>query len=104
MAQHMIADNEIDLAAARALLWQAVLGSSTQGGGHRGVVAGQDLRREAVGRIVDRSVQIAARLGISDDLVLGRIYAEIRPFRIYDGAVRSAPDVDRAPRGPTSNP
>jgi acyl-CoA dehydrogenase len=46
MAQQMIADNEIELAAARALLWQVS----------------------------------------SDELVVGRIYADVRAFRIYDGA------------------
>ena len=40
---------------------------------------------EAVGRIVDRSVQLAGGLGLSEELVLGRIYADIRAFRIYDG-------------------
>jgi alkylation response protein AidB-like acyl-CoA dehydrogenase len=41
---------------------------------------------EAVGRIVDRSVQLAGGLGTSEELVIGRIYADIRAFRIYDGA------------------
>ena len=41
---------------------------------------------EAVSRIVDRSVQLAGGLGTSEELVIGRIYADVRAFRIYDGA------------------
>jgi acyl-CoA dehydrogenase len=40
---------------------------------------------EAVGRVVDRAVQICGSLGVSDDLPLARLLAEVRPFRIYDG-------------------
>ena len=41
---------------------------------------------EIVNRVVDRSVQLAGGMGTSEDMVLGRIYADIRAFRIYDGA------------------
>jgi len=37
-------------------------------------------------RVVDRSVQLCGGLGTSDELVVGRIYADVRAFRIYDGA------------------
>ena len=37
-------------------------------------------------RVVDRSVQLCGGLGTSEELVVGRIYADIRAFRIYDGA------------------
>ncbi len=40
---------------------------------------------EAVGRVVDRAVQICGSLGISEELPLGRYLAEVRAFRIYDG-------------------
>ena len=40
---------------------------------------------EAVGRIVDRAVQMCGALAISDDLLMSRFYREVRPFRIYDG-------------------
>jgi alkylation response protein AidB-like acyl-CoA dehydrogenase len=85
-AQAMIADNEIDLAAARALLWH----SSWQiAQGHKG---GEESSRtkvfvsEATSRVVDRSVQLTGGLGVAEELVVGRIYADIRGFRIYDGA------------------
>jgi acyl-CoA dehydrogenase len=41
---------------------------------------------EAVCRVVDRSVQLAGGMGTSEELVLGRIYRDVRSFRIYDGA------------------
>ena len=40
---------------------------------------------EAVGRVVDRAIQICGALGVSDDLPLGVLYRELRAFRIYDG-------------------
>lgn len=86
MAQAMIADNEIDLVAARAMLWQACW---ELGRGEAGTEVSSRAKvfvSEAVGRIVDRSVQLAGGMGTSEELVIGRIYADIRAFRIYDGA------------------
>ena len=40
---------------------------------------------EATFRIADRSVQLCGALGISQDAPVGRLFNEIRPFRIYDG-------------------
>jgi acyl-CoA dehydrogenase len=40
---------------------------------------------EALGRVVDRSLQILGGLGITADTVVERIYRDIRAFRIYDG-------------------
>jgi acyl-CoA dehydrogenase len=86
MAQSLIAENEVDLAAARALLWQTswVLaeGSRTSEESSRAKV----FVSEAVCRVVDRAVQLAGGMGTSEELVLGRIYRDIRSFRIYDGA------------------
>lgn len=86
MAQAMVADNEIDLVAARAMLWQACWELD------RGVTDTAVSSRakvfvsEAVNRVVDRAVQLAGGMGTSEELVLGRIYTDIRSFRIYDGA------------------
>ncbi len=86
MAQQLIADNEIDLHASRLVLWQACWSLDQ---GHRG---GEESSRakvmisEAVNRVVDRSVQLCGGMGTSEEWVLGRIYADIRAFRIYDGA------------------
>jgi acyl-CoA dehydrogenase len=86
MAQQMIADNEIDLAAARALLWHS---SWLLAEGDHGTEASSRAKvfvSEAASRVVDRSVQLCGGLGMTDEHVVGRIYAEIRAFRIYDGA------------------
>ena len=86
MAQALIAENEIDLHAARSLLWHAAWvlaeGSRTSEESSRTKV----FVSEAVCRVVDRSVQLAGGMGTSEELVLGRIYRDIRSFRIYDGA------------------
>ena len=86
MAQAMIADNEIDLAAARALLWQACWNLAEGCRGTEESSRAKVFVSEATSRIVDRAVQLAGGLGTSDDLVIGRIYADMRAFRIYDGA------------------
>jgi acyl-CoA dehydrogenase len=86
MAQQLIADNEIDLAAARALLWHACW--QVAEGQHVGESSSRAkvYISEAVDRVVDRSVQLAGGMGTSEELVIGRIYADSRAFRIYDGA------------------
>jgi alkylation response protein AidB-like acyl-CoA dehydrogenase len=86
MAQQLIADNEIELAAARAMLWQAAW---TLAEGDKGTESSSRVKvfvSEVVGRVVDRSVQLCGGLGTSEELVVGRIFADIRAFRIYDGA------------------
>jgi acyl-CoA dehydrogenase len=86
MAQQMIADNEIELAAARALLWhaawQVARGDKSTEASSRAKV----FISETVSRVVDRAVQLCGGLGTSEEMVVGRIYADVRAFRIYDGA------------------
>ena len=85
LAQQLIADNEIELAASRALLAQAV---GQVAAGAKGTEASSRAKvfiSEATGRIVDRSVQLAGGAGVTEESVIGRIYADIRAFRIYDG-------------------
>ncbi len=86
MAQALIAENEIDLDAARSVVWHAswaiAEGSRSSEESSRAKV----FASEAVCRVVDRAVQLAGGMGTSEELVLGRIYRDIRSFRIYDGA------------------
>ena len=102
MAQQMIAENEIDLAASRALLWQACWtvglthqesgAASASGSRPQGLEESSRAKvfvSEAASRVVDRSVQLAGGMGTSEELVLGRVYADIRAFRIYDGATET---------------
>jgi acyl-CoA dehydrogenase len=85
MAQQMIADNEIDLAATRALMLRACEELDT---GHRASKAtsiAKTFAAEALHRVVDRAVQLCGGLGVSADLPVAKIARELRPFRIYDG-------------------
>ena len=86
MAQQMLADNEIELAAARAMLWQTCWGIAQGDRGSESSSRAKVFISEATSRIVDRSVQLCGGLGTSEEMAVGRIYADIRAFRIYDGA------------------
>ncbi|MET7773318.1 acyl-CoA dehydrogenase family protein [Nocardia sp. NPDC005366] len=85
MIQQMVADNEIDIAATRALLtracWELDRGESAS----NSTSIAKTFAAEAIFRIVDRSVQMCGGLGVSDDMPLARLSREVRPFRIYDG-------------------
>jgi acyl-CoA dehydrogenase len=81
----MLADNEMDLHTSRLVIWHTawVLDQGHRGG-HESSMA-KVICSEAIGRIVDRSMQILGGLGITDDTIVARLYREVRPFRIYDG-------------------
>lgn len=86
MIQQQIADNEIDLAASRALLLRACWELDRGEHASSSTSIAKTFASEAIHRIVDRSVQMCGGLGVSDDLPLARLLREVRPFRIYDGA------------------
>ncbi|TDV37770.1 acyl-CoA dehydrogenase family protein [Actinophytocola oryzae] len=85
MAQQLIADNEIDIEASRALVlkacWELDIGAPAA----QITAITKTFVAEAVNRVVDRALQICGALGVSDDIPLHRLYREVRPFRIYDG-------------------
>jgi len=85
MTQQLIADNEIDLAATRALLREACaeLDAGRSASGSTSIA--KTFAAEALHRVVDRATQMCGGLGVSRDLPVARIAREIRPFRIYDG-------------------
>ena len=85
MMQQMIADNEIDLAATRALLHQACEELDAGGRASKSTSIAKTFAAEALNRVADRSVQMCGGLGVSRDLPVARIARELRPFRIYDG-------------------
>lgn len=85
MAQQMIADNEIDIAASRALIMQACWELDQGGSASQSVSIAKTFVAEAVWRVADRSLQLCGSLGVSGDVLLSRFLREIRPFRIYDG-------------------
>ncbi len=81
----MIADNEIDLHLCRLAIWHAawLLDAHDRARNETSMV--KVFCSEALGRVVDRSLQILGSIGITRDTVIERIYRDIRPFRIYDG-------------------
>jgi len=85
MAQQMIADNEIDIAAARGLILQACWELDQGRTAGQAVSIAKTFAAEAVWHVVDRSLQLCGSLGVSGDVLLGRFLREVRPFRIYDG-------------------
>jgi acyl-CoA dehydrogenase len=85
MVQRQLAESEIDIETSRALTWRCAWALDRGAAGrHESSVAKAHVA-EAVGRVVDRCVQICGALGISGDAPLARLANEIRPFRIYDG-------------------
>lgn len=85
MIQQMVADNEIDLAATRALLVKACHELDLGNHASDETSIAKTFAAEAYSRIVDRSMQMCGGMGVSDDLPLARLQRELRPFRIYDG-------------------
>ncbi|WP_372733553.1 acyl-CoA dehydrogenase family protein [Nocardioides sp.] len=86
MVQQLVADSEIDIAATRALLLQACWELDQGERASMSTSIAKTFAAEAIGRIVDRAIQMCGGLGVSDDLPLARLSREVRPFRIYDGA------------------
>lgn len=81
----MLADNQMDIHVSRLAIWQCAW---TLDQGHRGGTESSMAKvicSEAIGRVVDRSMQILGGLGLTRDTVVERIFRDVRAFRIYDG-------------------
>lgn len=83
--QFMIADSHMELHAARLMVWHAAWKLDRGERIRHEASMAKVFVAEAVGRAVDRAVQITGGLGISEDIPLSIFYREVRPFRIYDG-------------------
>ena len=81
----MIADSQIDLAASRGLILRGCWETDHGIDASESSSIAKIFVSEAVGRIIDRSVQILGGNGVSEEPPLARIYRETRPFPIYDG-------------------
>jgi acyl-CoA dehydrogenase len=83
--QWMVADSAIELHASRLMIRDAAEKLE------RGEQARQETSMckvfvaEAVGRVIDRMVQVCGARGVCGDLILERLYRDVRAFRIYDG-------------------
>ena len=86
MVQQAIADNEIDLAASRALLMEACGALDAGQRASKATSIAKTFAAEAINRVVDRSTQVCGGAGVSAELPMAKIAREVRPFRIYDGA------------------
>lgn len=86
LAQRLIADSVIDIETSRAIIARTawVLDSGEPGATLASSIAKVHVS-EAVNRIIDNAVQLSGSDGITA-APLGRYLAEVRPFRIYDGA------------------
>lgn len=85
MIQQMIADNEIDLAATRALLLSACAELDAGDRASKATSITKTFAAEALDRVADRAMQMCGGLGVAADLPVAKIARELRPFRIYDG-------------------
>jgi alkylation response protein AidB-like acyl-CoA dehydrogenase len=85
MIQQLIADNEIDLAASRALLLRACAELDSGGQASGATSIAKTFAAEALDRVADRATQMCGGLGVAEDLPVAKIARELRPFRIYDG-------------------
>jgi acyl-CoA dehydrogenase len=81
----MLADNRIEIDLCRLAIWHAawLLDQGDQARNETSMY--KVFCSEALGRVVDRSLQVLGGMGITSDTVVERIYRDIRPFRIYDG-------------------
>jgi acyl-CoA dehydrogenase len=83
--QWMLADSAVEMHASRMMVLHAAWKLD------RGDEARQETSMcklfvaEAVGRVIDRAIQICGARGVSRDLILERFYRDVRAFRIYDG-------------------
>ncbi|MFE5342352.1 acyl-CoA dehydrogenase family protein [Isoptericola sp. NPDC056578] len=88
LAQGMLADSEIDLASSAALIDRAA--AALEDGDVRAGAQASSIAKvhcsEAVGRVVDRAVQLCGGDGVTLELPLAAFLDEVRPFRVYDGS------------------
>ncbi|MFJ4659006.1 acyl-CoA dehydrogenase family protein [Nocardia sp. NPDC088792] len=89
LAQGLVADNEIDIAAARSLVRSVAATIDTHGATspqarHETSIA-KTFVSEAVWRVLDRAVQLHGGLGVCEDHLVARFLVEARAFRIYEG-------------------
>ncbi len=83
--QIMLADSEVEMHAARLMIWQAAWLLDQGQSASRETSLAKVFVSETVNRVVDRAIQICGAQGISEDNPLANFYRETRHFRIYDG-------------------
>jgi acyl-CoA dehydrogenase len=81
----MLADSAMDLYASRLMVLHAAWRIDRGDDVKQEVAMAKVQVSEALGRVVDRAIQICGSLGYSGDLPLERFYRDARAARIYDG-------------------
>lgn len=88
MVQQMLADNTIEINAARLALHRTAIEVDQIGDTPttRGLISMVKVQAaEMLGRVADRAVQIFGGMGYCRDLPIERYYRDARIFRIFDG-------------------
>ncbi len=83
--QWMLADSAIDVHASRLMVFEAAWKLDRGDEARVETSICKVFVAEAVGRVIDRCVQVCGARGVSGDLLLERLYRDVRAFRIYDG-------------------
>ncbi len=85
LIQQMIADNTIEINAARLMVLSAAF-SIDQGHDARDLISMVKVHAaETLGRVVDRAVQVFGGMGFCKELPIERYYRDARIYRIFDG-------------------
>lgn len=80
-----LADNATDLHLCRLAIWHCAWLLDQGDQARTETSRAKVFCSEALGRVVDRSLQVLGGLGMTSDTVVERTYRDIRAFRIYDG-------------------
>jgi acyl-CoA dehydrogenase len=83
--QWMLADSAIDLHASRLMVFESAWKLDRGDEARVETSMCKVFVAEAVSRVIDRCVQVCGARGLSRDLLLERLYRDVRAFRIYDG-------------------
>jgi acyl-CoA dehydrogenase len=83
--QWMLVDSYMDLHASRLMTMHAAWKLAKGDQARRETSMCKVFVAEAVGRVIDRAVQVLGGLGVTKYTPVGAFYADVRAFRIYDG-------------------
>lgn len=87
VVQTRVADMVTDTETAALAVYRAAWMSDVIGGRiSRDAAMAKLVATEAASRVIDSAVQLFGALGVADGSVVERLYREIRPLRIYEGA------------------
>jgi acyl-CoA dehydrogenase len=85
LVQAMIADSQVEMMAARALVLETARKRDRGEDVVRDAAAAKLYASEMVGRVADRAVQIHGGAGYMSEYAVERLYRDVRLFRIYEG-------------------